>query len=85
MRDFLVAIGQVILVEGKPDKFNIAFYKVRAESKEEIKEKIQTRTDFWDNLAVDISIMGIYDLEETSKLRREVEFLGNQWFLPRGS
>ena len=83
MKDFIVVIGQVVGEKDYGDRFNINFYKVKGVSKEDIENKIKGRTDFWTGLQVDVYVMEIIDLEETSKLRREVEFLGNYWMLPK--
>ena len=83
MKDFIVVIGQVVSSTDYGDRFNINLYKVKAESREEIEEKIKSRTDFWSSAHIDVQIMDIVDLEETSNLRREVEYLGNFWLLPK--
>ena len=86
MRDFIVIIGQIISAEDYADRFNINVYKVKGASKEEVKSKIKSRTEFWEGLHVDVMILNIIDMEETAEeKRREVEFLGNYWMLPKST
>lgn len=83
MKNFIVVIGQIVESKDYAPRYNINFYKVRGESREDIENKIKGRVDFWSDLRVSVEVIDIIDLEETQTLRREVEFLGNYWLLPK--